>query len=163
MGMAAGVLTACTSHTLPPSAPHGLLNEPLPQFERTTVNSGIVRTSDLRGRLVVVKFFAKYCEPCKHTLPALEKLHRRWRDAAFIGVAVDERRDDVLWLIAEYGLGFPVIHDASNSLSGRFRVGEMPATFVVDRAGSIRWFGGPNQAEDDLAHALRVLSRAEPA
>jgi peroxiredoxin len=159
LGMTAVMASACAGRTLPPSAPHNLLNAAMPDFERTTVNGGIVRASDLRGRVVVVKFFAKYCEPCKHTLPAAEKLHRRRKDVAFIGVAEDERRDDVLWLIAEHDLSFPVIHDASNSLSGRFRVREMPATFLIDRTGSIRWFGGPGQAEDDLARALKVLCR----
>jgi peroxiredoxin len=163
LGMTAGVIGACAGRSLPPSAAQGLLDEPMPDFERTTVNGGIVRASELRGRIVVVEFFAKYCEPCKHTLAAAEKLHRRRKDVVFIGVAEDERRDDVLWLIAEYDLGFPVIHDASNSLSGRFRVREMPATFLIDRTGSIRWVGGPGQAEDDLAHALKVLCRTRGA
>jgi len=163
LGTTAALASACAGRTLPPSAPHGLLSQPMPDFERTTVNGGIVRASELRGRIVVVKFFAKYCEPCKKTLPAVAKLHRHRKDVAFIGVAEDERRDDVLWLIVEYDLGFPVIHDASNSLSGRFRVREMPATFLIERTGSIRWFGGPAQAEGDLARALKVLSRTQGA
>lgn len=162
-GMTAVLAAGCARRALPPSAPHGLLNRTMPDFERTTVDGNIVRASDLRGRVVVVKFFAKYCEPCKRTLPAVEKLRRRSKDVVFLGVAEDERRADVMWLIESYDLGFPVIHDASNSLSGRFRVREMPATFLVDRSGSIRWFGGPGQAEGDLARALRALSRAETA
>lgn len=105
----------------------------------------------------MVKFFAKYCEPCTRTLPAAEQLHRKHPKVAFVGVSEDEYPSDAEELIASYGLSFPVIYDRGNVLAGRFRVTEMPATFVVDRAGIVRWVGGPGQSEDDLTAALAAV------
>ena len=141
----------------PAAAPRPLLAHPLPDFQRRTVGGDKLDTKGLRGRVVVVKFFAKYCEPCKRTLPAIEKLATDHAEIAFVGVAEDERESDVREVIATYGLTFPVIHDAGNILSGRFRVREMPYTFVADSQGTVRWVGGPEQTEGELVQAIESV------
>ncbi|MCA9709982.1 MAG: CHAT domain-containing protein, partial [Myxococcales bacterium] len=108
----------------------------------------------LRGKVVVIKFFAKYCEPCKETLPAAEKLHQQHPEVAFVGISEDEYPSDAQALIDGFGLSFPVVHDQGNVLAGRFRVSEMPVTFVVDAQGVVQWVGGPGQGEKDLAAAI---------
>jgi peroxiredoxin len=139
---------------MPPSMASPLAGKPLPDFQRPALDGAKVDTAALRGRVVVVKFFAKYCEPCKRTLPAVEALAKDRADVAFIGVAEDERESDVREVIGAYGLTFPVVHDRANVLSGRYRVSEMPVTFVADAKGVIRWIGGPAQSEDELEQAI---------
>lgn len=147
-------LTACGPGALPPSAPSALLAQDLPDFQRPTLDGSKVDTKASRGQVVVVKFFAKYCEPCKRTLPAAEELHQAHPDVVFIGVAEDEREDDVREVVDTYHLSFPVVHDVSNVLSGRYRVSDMPATFVADGSGKIVWVGGPENTESGLAPAI---------
>ena len=111
---------------------------------------------------MVVKFFAKYCEPCKETLPAAQQLSQQHRDVRFIGVAVDETAADVSVMVQTYGLSFPVLHDQGFLLAEMFGVSRIPATFVTDRAGVIRWVGGERQTEEDLKAALAWMTKGAP-
>ncbi len=150
---------ACASAPpkLPPTANSPLLEKPLPEFERPTLDGKRVATKSLVGRPVVVKFFAEYCKPCQRTLPAAERLHRENPDVAFIGVSEDERESTARSVVQQHGLSFPVVLDRGNVLAGRFRVGEMPVTFVVDRRGVVRWVGSSDQTEADLKQAVGAV------
>lgn len=148
------VSVGCGPGTPPPSAPSAVLDKPLPKLSGRTVDGQKVSRDALDGRVVVVKFFAKYCEPCKKTLPEAQKLHRQNDDVAFVGIAEDEYRADVQAMIDTYGLTFPVIHDKSNVVAGRFRVNQLPATFVTDKHGKVAWVGAAGQAVGDLEAAV---------
>jgi cytochrome c biogenesis protein CcmG/thiol:disulfide interchange protein DsbE len=149
----------CGPPGLPASAPSPLLSKPLPDIERRAIDGTTVDTKSKRGSIVVVKFFAKYCEPCKKTLPVVERLHQSHPDVIFIGVDEDEYTSEVEEMVRTFGLTFPVIHDAANALAGRFRVGELPVTFLADGTGTIRWIGGEGQSEDDLGQAIEAVQR----
>jgi thiol-disulfide isomerase/thioredoxin len=105
----------------------------------------------------VVKFFAKYCEPCKRSLPAAQLLHERYPTVTFIAIGEDDTTSVTEEVVKQYGLSFPVVHDSSNVLSGRFRVADLPTTFVVDQAGAIVWVGGPERGEAALETAVTSL------
>jgi len=141
----------------PASFPSPLLGKELPSVRGSTVAGGQVRPEDLKGRPVVIKFFAKYCEPCKRTLPAAQQTHVRHSDVMFLGVSEDERMSEASEIVDLYGLTFPVVHDRSNVLSGRFRVSELPVTFVVDRRGVVRYVLGPDHDEHVLDRVLDSL------
>jgi cytochrome c biogenesis protein CcmG/thiol:disulfide interchange protein DsbE len=117
----------------------------------------MIETSALRGRPVVIKFFAEYCEPCKRTLPAAERLHRQKPEVSFIGISEDDYASTAGKIGDEYGLTFPIVHDIGKALKGRFRVSDMPMTFVADASGTVRWVGGPAQNEHELEQALEAL------
>jgi thiol-disulfide isomerase/thioredoxin len=142
---------------LPPTARSSLLEHPLPDFVRATLDGRRVSTSQLRGHTIVVKFFADYCQPCKRTLPIAEQLHEENPGVAFVGVSEDEDAATARGLVRSMGLSFPVIRDQDNVLAGRFRVRELPFTFVVDRRGIVRWVGGPAQTGRDLARAIAAV------
>lgn len=153
-GLSLLLLAACAHGPPPPSAPSPLLGKEAPSFRRPTVDGGRVDTGALRGRPVVIKFLARYCAPCVHSLPAVQRLHARHAGVAFLGIAEDEHEDDVRAQISNFGLSFPIVHDRDRVLAGRFRVTELPATFVVDAAGLVRWVGGPGQTEQGLERAI---------
>jgi len=94
---------------------------------------------ELRGRIVIVDFFAEYCQPCLRALPELEQLRQRRADIEIIGVAEDLDADTSLRLVQRLRLGFKVVYDRDHVLAGRYRVDGLPATFVLDRAGIVRW------------------------
>jgi len=148
------VAFGCGGSYVPPSAPSPILNKALPKFKRRTMSGSSVTTKEPTGQVVVVKFFAKYCKPCKKSLPAAERLHKANGDITFIGVAEDEYQADVEEMINTYGLTFAVVHDRGNVLSGRFRVSQLPITFVADPGGTICWVGGEQATEDDLEAAI---------
>ncbi len=140
----------------PPSAPSPLADTKAPTFARDTLAGGRIDTATLVGTVTVVKFFAEYCEPCKRTLPAAQRLHEKMDDVAFVGVSEDERSSDALSLVDSYGLTFPVVLDRDNVLAGRFRVSELPVTFVIDASGTVAWVGGPGHDERALRSAIEA-------
>ncbi len=154
------LLIGCSSESAsgpPPSAPSALSGKTVPDFKRPALDGARVDTQKLRGRVMVVKFFAEYCAPCKRTLPAAEALHRERPEVAFVGVSEDEDAGTAEALARHFALSFPVVHDQGQVLSGRFRVTEMPATFVVAPDGTVRWVGGAEQSEDALRRALDAV------
>ena len=157
--ISAATVAACApSATMPPSAPSPLLGKSLPRVEGPPPVSGPrIEGVALTGRPVVVEFFAEYCEPCKRSLPAVERASKDHPEVTFIGVSEDEYAATAQALAARYGLTFSVVHDASGSLRGRFRVSALPATFVADRTGLVRWVSGVSETETDLSRVLDVL------
>ncbi len=150
------VVAACAGPAVyPVSSPHPLLAKPLPQIRHCqTLDGRPLEAQAWSGHPVLVKFFASYCQPCKDTLPATERVHEAHPEVAFLGIDEDESPEAASALAQRYGLTFPVVHDDGNVLSGRFRVDTMPMTFVADSAGVVRWVGGAGQTEEDLRQAV---------
>jgi len=144
---------------MPASQPSALFGKPLPKIRRATLDGSRFDSSALGGRVVVVKFFADYCAPCKKTLPAAEQLHREHPEVAFVGISEDEDPATAAGIAQRYQLSFPIIHDRGQALAGKFRVAELPATFVAARDGGIRWVGGASQDEADLKSAVEAIAR----
>jgi thiol-disulfide isomerase/thioredoxin len=153
----AALAWACGRPAFPSSQANPLLGRRLPAIHhRQTLSGEPFDASQLTGRPVLVKFFADYCKPCKDTLPAAERVHQAHPDVIFLGIDEDESVETAGAVVQRFGLTFPVIHDSSNVLSGRFRVSTMPMTFVADATGTIRWVGGEAQTEDDLLRAVEA-------
>lgn len=158
-GCAATMPPSYPQNALSPSGPSALDAKPMPDVKRRTLDGATFDTAQARGKkVVVVKFFAKYCEPCKRSLPWFQRFATEHPEVAVLGVDEDERESDARDVVGMYGLRFPIVHDSGNALSGRFRVSDMPITFVADRKGRIRWVGGPDQTEADLEAAVSASS-----
>lgn len=135
-----------------------LNDQAIPDFKRAAIDGSAVDITAFQGKVLVVKFFAKYCEPCKRTLPLAQKVHQEMgNQVVVIGIAEDELLSDVLEVVQKYQVTFPVVHDNGNILLGRFRVRELPITFVADKAGIVRWVGGPEQGDEDLIQMVESL------
>lgn len=148
-------LFGCASNgAMPKSAESPLLQRPLPDFRRSDLAGATVKSKNLTGRVVVVKFFAKYCKPCVKTLPATVALAKERPDVTFLGVSVDESERDAREMVSQYGLAFPVIYDRGAVLAGRFRISELPATFVVGKSGKVIWVGTEAMDEAALSSAV---------
>lgn len=130
----------------------------MPDFRRPTFGGAPLDTAGLRGKIVVVEFFAEYCAPCKRTLPQVERLHRRLgEDVVFVGVAEDPYPSDSAAFVEAMALSFAVVHDPGGAIAGRFRVTEIPATFVIDRQGVVRWIAGAGMPDDALERAIAAV------
>jgi thiol-disulfide isomerase/thioredoxin len=161
MPIVVALLGGCArAPSLPQARSSPLLDGALPRVSGRALSGQPVDASTFADRVVVVKFFADYCAPCKRTLPEAERLSREYRDVTFVGVSEDEYAATARSLAERYGLTFTVVHDASGALRGRFRVSELPITFLADRQGIVRWVGGPEQSDDDLARAIEFVSSA---
>jgi thiol-disulfide isomerase/thioredoxin len=151
------LLAACGGSSPPaalsPSTQSTLLGKPAPAFKRDAVDGTHVEVATA-GKVVVVKFVAKYCEPCIRTLPAIEKLHAKHPEIVIVGVSEDERESEAKELVATYKLTFPIVHDNQQVLAARYRVRDLPITYVLAGKGVVAWVGGPEKSESDLVSAI---------
>jgi peroxiredoxin len=151
-------LAACAGSTaVPASSPSSLLGQSLPDFRRPTLRGDPFDTRSARGRVVLVGFFADDCRTCGETMRVIEALRKEHPELEVLGVSLDAQAGTALDQAARYALSFELVHDPGHGLAGRFHVLELPASFVTDRRGRVRWVGGPDQRNLDLRRAAEAL------
>lgn len=117
-------------------------DKPTPALVTTALDGKPVDLKDLRGRVVLVNFWATWCEPCKDELPALVKLKDQLAGRPFELVTVNygEFPDRINQYLARAGIKLPVLLDTQNEVSKQWKVGGLPMTFLVDAHGRVRYF-----------------------
>ena len=100
---------------------------------------GQLAVGDLKGKAVVVNFWASWCVPCRDEAPVLQKTYERYRDQGLVvlGVDVNDFRQDARRFMKRYGLTYPVVYDGKGSTVGKWGVRGFPETFFVDRTGKL--------------------------
>lgn len=99
-----------------------------------------VALSDLRGRVVVLNFWATWCPPCVNEMPSLEKLHEALADKglSIVAVSVDERFSDIERFVANFDLTFTILHDEGMKVSRAYQTFKFPETYIIGRDGRLR-------------------------
>lgn len=119
-----------------------------------------VTLADLRGRVVVVNFWATWCVPCTFEIPGIAALWRREHAACLdvLGIAEDSGgREPITRAARQLHIPYPVLLDRDGAVARRYRVPGFPFTFVIDRAGRVRRvFDGYADARE-LEAAVRPL------
>jgi cytochrome c biogenesis protein CcmG/thiol:disulfide interchange protein DsbE len=100
---------------------------------------GKLSMRDLRGKAVVVNFWASWCVPCRDEAPVLEQTYQRYRGQGLVvlGIDVNDFREDARRFMERHGLSYPVVYDGKGSTVGRWGVRGFPETFFVDRSGKL--------------------------
>lgn len=112
---------------------------PAPDFTLQTLEGDTVTLSDLRGRPVVVNFWATWCPPCRAEIPALDAVYReRAGDVVILGVDVQENPATVAAFVDEIGMSYPVPLDPNAEVARLYRVRAFPTTVFVDADGIVR-------------------------
>ena len=125
---------------------------------------GDLGLESLRGKAVVLNFWASWCGPCKDETPLLQQGWKRWRgkDVVFVGVDVKDFRGDAKDFLARYGVTYSNVYDGKGSTVGRYGVTGFPETYFVDADGKVRYrIAGPVEDAADLdAGIQRALAPA---
>ncbi len=99
-----------------------------------------VRLSDLRGKVVLINFWATWCYPCRAEMPSMDTLYRDYRDQGFeiLAISIDvKEKAVVVAFVEEYRLSFPVLLDLRNVVGTRLQVGGIPTSYLLDKHGRI--------------------------
>jgi len=115
--------------------------QPAPGFTLLTLDGGRASLADHRDKLVVLNFWATWCQPCTVEMPSLEALWRRYRDRGLmvVGVSVDRGAPKALLepYVRNLKLTFPILLDPDSKTSDRWRITALPATFLVRPGGEV--------------------------
>jgi thiol-disulfide isomerase/thioredoxin len=113
--------------------------KPAPDFALQTTDGQTYRLSELRGRPVMINFWATWCGPCKDEMPAIDEAYQAHREGGFIVLAinVEEPARQVEPYVARLKLTFPVLLDPSGAVAARYRVRSLPTTVFVRPDGMV--------------------------
>jgi cytochrome c biogenesis protein CcmG, thiol:disulfide interchange protein DsbE len=141
-------LFALLAYGLASNEPDAAIEESLARGEREPApalrlprlsGDGEVELSDYRGRVVLLNYWASWCEPCRAESPLLQRWHERIsrRGGTVLGVDVLDVSSDAREFVREYGLTYPMLRDRDGDSQADFGVVAYPETVVIDRNGRI--------------------------
>ncbi len=141
---------------------------PAPSLSLPDLDGTEVSLEAMRGRIVLLNFWATWCGACRSEMHSLERLYRDFAyypDFAVLTVSIDQRgKPGVERFMVRNGYDFPVLLDTENVASTAYGVSGLPSTFVIGRDGRIIWncTGALDWSDPNLRHALKELLEKEP-
>lgn len=137
--------------------------KPAGPFTGDLIDGGTVGTTDLKGKVALLNFWASWCEPCKVESPQLDLLYRRVKskDVEFIGIDTKDAKSSARSFVHAYRLSYPIVFDENGEIA--IRLGDLPArglpfTVLLDKSGDVAavYFG--ELTAKDLQGPLNTLS-----
>jgi thiol-disulfide isomerase/thioredoxin len=142
------------------------VGDPLPELSTFGLEGKL--PEDLKGKVVLLDFWASWCGPCKESFPVMEELHQKFgnKGVVILAVNVDETAAAMNEFLKDHAAGFTLVRDAAKKLVGFANIGSMPTSFVIGRDGRVvsihKGFHGKDTAKQ-YARELEALLNATVA
>ncbi len=117
-----------------------MVGKPAPTATLKTLEGKDFNLEDLKGKVVVLSFWASWCRPCRGEMPELDRVYSDFKDkgVVVVGVNVDRESAKAQAFLRAHPVSFPILLDPNALLLGRYDVGSMPTSYVIDRKGVVR-------------------------
>ena len=137
--------------------------DPAPDFTLHTYGGGTISLTELRGRVVVVNFWASWCPSCGEEAEALEQVWQTYRDWGVVVLGVDyaDSEAEGLAFLAEYGVTYPNGPDLRSEISDAYRIRGAPETFVINGEGVITFFAARPLTFQEASAAVEAALAGE--
>lgn len=156
-----GAWLVASTGLLSPSAAR--IGEPAPDFALADLDGNPIRLDELRGRPVIVNFWASWCGPCLEEFPLLRRATERHRDLAVVGIVFNDHSESARAFMARMGATWPAAMDPGGQLAARYGVFAPPESFFIDRDGIVRGRQiGPFDASGLDRQLALITDRSEP-
>ena len=159
--MRAAALTATLVVTSMVSTSTGASASMAPSFTLPSRSGDNVSLASLKGKVVMLNFWASWCGPCRQEMPLLEQMHKRYSALGFtlVGVNVDANSKDAEEWLSKTPVSFPVLFDRESKVSALYNVKAMPSTVFIDRKGNVRYLhkGYKSGDEGEYLNQIRAL------
>jgi cytochrome c biogenesis protein CcmG, thiol:disulfide interchange protein DsbE len=135
---------------------------PAPELPSQVLQGPRVTLAALHGTPALINFWASWCDPCREEAPELERFSRSLHGRAeLVGVDWNDRTDNALAFIHEFGLTYPILRDGSQEVGTDYGLNGLPTTFILDAQGRIvQTLQGP-QTTATLQAALEEASSGD--
>lgn len=144
---------ASGSRRLPPT-----VGSPVKDFQLNAMDGDALKLSDLKGKPVVINFWATWCAPCREEMPLLNQYAEKYADrVTVLGVNSGESEQQIEAFLVETPVSFPILLDATNAVTDDYYVRSFPMTFFVDAEGVLRAQHLGMLSESLLARYLKTI------
>lgn len=132
-----------------------------PDFTLRDVNGRTVSLSSLKGKVILVNFWATWCPPCKAEMPSMNKLYNslKVRGLEIIAVSSDSSLSSIKDFLAKNRVDFLVLHDEKKTVTLQYKVFSLPTTFLIDRNGLIveKYYGEYDWTDPEVRSRIEKL------
>jgi cytochrome c biogenesis protein CcmG, thiol:disulfide interchange protein DsbE len=110
-----------------------------PEIHLRDMTGKEVKLSALKGKVVIVDFWASWCGPCRESMPVLERLSKVYKDKGLVvlGVNIDNDAKSASAFLKEVRVSFPVVNDSAKTVAKAYAPPTMPSSYVVDQQGRV--------------------------
>ncbi|MFH0796078.1 MAG: TlpA disulfide reductase family protein [Candidatus Omnitrophota bacterium] len=136
----------------------GRLDKPAPDFTATLLDGKTLSLNSLKGKIVILNFWATWCRPCRNEIPEFIKFYQAHarQGVEILGISVDEDESSLRQFVQTSKIRYPITQDKSGQISSLYGgIRSIPTTFVIDRKGVIRNKFVGSLKEDQLIQALQ--------
>ncbi len=115
------------------------IGSPAPDFVLEDLSGNPVKLSDLKGRLVVLNFWATWCTPCRTEMPEFQEIYQQNQpDLVVLGINLEQSSGEIQDFVSQLSITYPILLDNDGLVSRLYKVIQLPNTYFIDRHGILR-------------------------
>ena len=136
---------------------------PAPLFILKDLNKKEIYINDYKGKVVLLNFWATWCQPCILEMPAIEKLYSTFKDKGFVVLAVSidrkSREKDVRTFAKNLNLSFPILLDSDHNVLNKYFNNTLPTSYLINSKGKLKGFisGARDWGSEDAVALINIL------